>query len=151
MKMVLAVWAAVLFACNLAAFGETEIACGQSLDTALRSRAVLEIDSRPAGLEIMGTDSLTLHLSCTASDDEVARETHIRFSGTPDDAHLTISGNSFHHGNLQIRVEVPRKTSLKVKMPVGQVKMEEVAGDKDIELMVGQIIISSAKLWDYRS
>jgi hypothetical protein len=54
------------------------------------------------------------------------------------------------HGNLKIRVEVPRKTNLGVQMPAGQVTVDEIVGDKDIELHAGQISISSTHAWDYR-
>lgn len=143
--------AAVLLAGHLAAFAQTEAACGQTLETPLRPRAALTIDSRPAGLEIVGTDQPAMHVSCTANDGEDAQEIRIRFSGNQDEGKLAITGGSFHHGNLQIRIEVPRKTNLKVLMSAGQVKVEEVAGDKDIDLYVGQITISSARLWDYRT
>ncbi|MGC2400831.1 MAG: hypothetical protein WA510_13655 [Acidobacteriaceae bacterium] len=149
MKTVLAATVAFVFACNVAAFAQTEVACGQTLETPFRSRAMLAIDSRPAGLEIVGTDNPVMHLSCIANDVD-PQDIRIRFSGTADDGKLTISGNSFHKGNLQIRIEVPRKTNLKVKMAVGQVKVAEIAGDKDIDLSVGQITVSSDRLWDYR-
>jgi hypothetical protein len=36
-------------------------------------------------------------------------------------------------------------------MPAGEVKVDEIVGDKDIELHAGQISISSAHKGDYRS
>jgi DUF4097 and DUF4098 domain-containing protein YvlB len=56
-----------------------------------------------------------------------------------------------HHGGVQVRIEVPWKTSLSVRMPAGEVKVEEIKGDKDIELYAGQITISSAHEWNYRT
>ncbi len=151
MKTLCAVAGAALLACSLAGFAQTEVACGQTLDAPLRSRAVLTIDSRSAGLEIVGTDQAAIHLSCTADDVEEAHQIRIRFSGNQDDGKLTISGGSLQQSNLKIRIEVPRKTSLRVQMPAGEVKVEEIAGDKDIDLYAGQITISSAHLWDYRN
>jgi hypothetical protein len=148
MKTLHAVTGAALLACNLAGIAQTETACGQILDAPLRSRAVLTIDSRPAGLEIVGTDQEAIHLSCTAHDAENAMEVRIRLQ---DDGKLTITGGSLKNGNLQIRIEVPRKTSLKIQMAAGEVKVEEIAGDKDIDLYAGQISIASARPWDYRS
>ena len=151
MKTLRAATGAALLACNLAALAQTEAACGQTLDAPLRSRAVLIIDSRPAGLEIVGTDQEAIHLSCTVRDAENARDIRIRLSGNQDDSKLTITGGSLKNTNLQIRIEVPRKTSLRVQMSAGEVKVEEIAGDKDIDLYAGQISISSARPWDYRS
>jgi hypothetical protein len=150
MKTLCAAAGAALLACNLVGFAQTGTPCDQALDAPLRSRAVLTIDSRPAGLEIVGTDQDAIHLSCTTGDVENARQIRIRFSGSQDDGKLTISGGSLKNGNLQVRIEVPRKTSLRIDMPAGQVKVEEIVGDKDIDLYAGQITISSARPWDYR-
>ena len=151
MKTLCTAAGAALLACNLASFAQTEAVCGQTLDVRLRSRAVLTIESRPAGLEIVGTDQEAIHLSCTADGVENARDIRIRFSGNQDDGKLTITGGSLKNSNLQVRIEVPRKTSLRVQMSAGQVKVEEIAGDKDIDLYAGQITISSARAWDYRT
>ena len=151
MKSLLTATGAALLACSLAGFAQTETACDQALDVRLRSRAVLEIDSLPAGLEIVGTDQEAIHLTCTAANGENARDIRIRFSGNQDDGKLTITGGALKHNNLQVRIEVPRKTSLRVQMPAGQVKIEDIAGNKDIDLYAGQITISSARPWDYRS
>jgi hypothetical protein len=150
MKILCAVAGLALFACNLPGFAEAETACGQTLEAPLRSRAFLTIDSRPAGLEIVGTDDAKIHVTCTAKDAEAAAQVRLHFSGNQDNGTLTITGDS-HEGNFQVRIEVPRKTSLRVKMPAGQVKVEEIAGNKDIDLYAGQISISSDRLWDYRS
>ena len=56
-----------------------------------------------------------------------------------------------HDNNLQVRIEVPWKTNLRVHMPAGEVKVEEIKGDKDIDLYAGQITVSSAHEWNYRS
>ena len=150
MKTLCAAAGAALLACNLAGFAETETPCNQTLDTPLRSKALLTIDSRPAGLEIVGTDQDAIHLSCTADDAGNAQQIRIRFTGNQDDGKLTITGGALRNSNLLVRIEVPRKTNLRVDMPAGQVKVEEVVGDKDIDLYAGQITISSARPWDYR-
>jgi hypothetical protein len=150
MKTLCAAAGAALLACNLAGFAQTEVACNQTLEAPLRSRAMLTIDSRPAGLKIVGTDQDAIHLSCTADGVENAEQIRIRWTGNQDDGKLTITGGSLKNGSLQVRIEVPRKTSLRVDMPAGEVKVEEIVGDKDIDLYAGQITISSARPWDYR-
>jgi hypothetical protein len=142
---------ATLFACNLVSFSQSDVPCGQTLDAPLRPSAMLAIDSRPAGIEIVGTNREAIHVSCTADETERARNIRLRFSGTSTHARLTITGAYLKHGNLKIRVDVPRKTNLGIQMPAGEVKVDEVVGDKDIELQAGQISISSARNWNYRN
>jgi hypothetical protein len=151
MKILCVAAGATLFACNLVGFAQTEVACGQTLDVPLRSRAVLTIDSRPAGLEVVGTDREMMHVSCTSDDGDAAPLIRLHFSGSPTDAQLRITSTSAKHANLQVRIEVPRKISLGVKMGAGEVKVEEVTGDKDIDIYAGQISISSTQAWNYRS
>jgi DUF4097 and DUF4098 domain-containing protein YvlB len=150
MRTLSAVAGAALLAWNLAGLARAETPCGQTLDAPLRPRAVLTIHSRPAGLEIVGTDQAAIRVSCTSGDEGDAQRIRIRSQGNQDDETLTIAGDSLEGGNLRVRIEVPRKTSLRVEMSAGEVKVEEVTGDKDINLYAGQITISSTRSWDYR-
>lgn len=142
-----------LLACNIAGFAETKTPCSQTVSHPLQSRAVLIIDSRPAGIQIVGTDQQAIHVSCTAGSDETARQVGFHFSPTTNGGKLSITGTHFHHGDngLEVKIEVPRRTNLSVRMFAGEVRVEEVKGDKDIDLGAGQITISSIHDGDYRS
>lgn len=145
-----------LLACSIVGFAETKVPCGQTLSHALQSRGVLMIDSRPAGLQIVGTDQEGIRVSCTAGSDETARDVAIHFStaanGVKSSVKLSIGGAHTQQSNgIQVKIEVPRRTNLSVRMFAGQVTVEEVKGDKDIEIGAGQITISSIHDGDYRS
>jgi hypothetical protein len=150
-KAIFALTAIFLRAC--AGFSQPAIPCGQPLDAALHSGASLTIDSRPAGIEIVATDQQTIHITCKASskdqDAETALHTHLQLSGTPSHATLTITGLRLEHNGVQVRIEVPRKVNLDLQMPAGQVTVEDIVGDKNIELKAGQITISSPHTWNY--
>lgn len=148
--MFAAIAASILLWSGAAAHAETSVPCAATLEKAFRSEAHLVIDSRPAGLVIAGTDQETLHVTCTTDDPDQARDLHFHYSGGADGGTLSINGGTMHHGGYQIRIEVPRRTGLRVRMGAGQVDVQEVAGDKDIELYAGQITITS-HAWDYRS
>jgi DUF4097 and DUF4098 domain-containing protein YvlB len=148
MRTLSAVAGAAVLLWNLAGLAQAEAPCGQTLDAPLRPRAVLRVHSLPAGLEIVGTDQAAIHVSCTPGD---AQPIRMRFQGNQDDETLTIAGDLGKGNNVRVRIEVPRKTSLWVEMSAGEVKVEEIEGDKDINLYAGQITISSTRPWDYRS
>ncbi|HTV16754.1 MAG TPA: hypothetical protein VME68_18690 [Acidobacteriaceae bacterium] len=139
-----------MLACTAAGLAQTQVSCGSILDAPLRSRASLNIDSRPAGLEIVGTDRETIHVTCTYDDRGDEEDVRIRFAGAGDNAKLTISGGTLHTNNLKIHIEVPRRTSVRVRMSAGQVTMDDVAGDKDVELTAGQISLRGLHTRDYR-
>ena len=151
MRTLSAVAGAALLAWNLAGLARAETPCGQTLDAPLRPRTVLRVHSRPAGLEIVGTDQAAIHVSCTSGDEGDAQRIRIRFQGNQDDETLTIAGDLSKGNSVRVRIEVPRKTSLRVEMSAGEVKVEEVVGDMDIDLYAGRIAISSTHPWDYRS
>jgi DUF4097 and DUF4098 domain-containing protein YvlB len=150
MRTLSAVAGAAVLVWSLAGLARAEVPCGQTLDAPLRPGAVLTVHSRPAGLEIVGTDQAAIHVSCTSGNEVDAQRIHIRFKGNQDDETLTIAGDLHKEDNVRVRIEVPRKTSLRVEMSAGEVKVEEIAGDKEINLYAGQITISSTRAWDYR-
>jgi hypothetical protein len=141
-----------LLACNIAGLAETKIPCSQTMSHPLQARAVLTIDSKPAGLQIVGTDQEAIHVSCTAGSDETARDVAFHFSPTANGGKLSIEGARLQHGNnnLDVKIEVPRRTNLSVRMFAGEIRVEEVKGDKNIYLGAGQITIASIHDGDYR-
>ena len=151
MKILCIAAGAILLTCNLEGLAQPEFPCGQTLDVPLRSRAVLAIDSRPAGLEVVGTDREMMHVTCTSDDGEAAQHIRLQYSGTAAGGKLAITGTFVKHGNLRVRIEVPRKISLNIQMPAGEVKAEEITGDKDIDIYAGQVTISSNQVWNYRT
>lgn len=150
MRLLCAGAATAFLACSMAGFADASGSCANPLETPLISGAVLNIDSRPAEIEVVGTDRNAIHVLCNVDDPDVARDLELRFSGVPSYGKLTVIGGPMGKGNIRIRVEVPRKTNLRIHTPAGEVKVEEVAGDKDIDLYAGQITISSAQGWSYR-
>jgi hypothetical protein len=151
MRTLSAVAGAAVLVWNLAGLARADSPCRQTLDAPLRSRTVLRVHSRPAGLEIVGTDQEAIHVSCTSGNEGDAERIRIRLKANQDDETLTIAGDLLEGNNVRVRIEVPRKTSLRVDMSAGEVKVEEIAGDKDIDLYAGRIAISSTRPCDYRS
>jgi hypothetical protein len=150
MKILNVVAGATLFASNLACLSQAGVRCGQTLDAPLRRGAELTVASLSTDIEIVGTDQEAIHVSCRADDMNTAKDIRIQFSETPTHAKLSITGDHFKHNNLHIRVEVPRKMDLNFQMSAGAVKVEDIVGNKDVDLTAGAIAISSAHGWDYR-
>ena len=145
--------AVALLAFPIAGLAQTKVPCSQTITHALQPRTALIIDSTPAGLQIIGTDRDELHVSCTAGSAQDAGNIALHLSSPANGSKLSIEGAHAQHGdhNLQIKIEVPRRTNLSVRMFAGQVTVEDVKGDKDVEIGAGQIIISSIHAGDYRS
>jgi hypothetical protein len=141
---------AVLFAWNMVGLAQSTASCGQVIDAPLRPAATLSIDSIAAGIEIVGTDHNTVHVSCSADDKESARHVRIQLTETPAGAKLKLKGPRLKHGNLTVRIEVPRQTNLGLNMGAGEVKIGNVVGDKNLSLRAGAITVSSNHLPNYK-
>jgi len=151
MKYACAGLAAALLLCGTVSYAETVGDCDHPLEVPLRERAAVVIESRPAGVDIVGTDAEAIRVSCSVDREEYGGYVELRFTGTPGYGRLHITGDDFHNANLHIRIEVPRKTNLRFHMGAGQVTVDGVAGDKDLDLYAGQIVIHSAEGGGYKS
>lgn len=141
---------AVLLACTITAYAQTDVTCGQTLQAPMHADTALTIDARPSGLTIVGTDRQMIRVTCTADHPEEMQGVRIRLTGG-DHAKLTIEGGETHHGGVQVRIELPHRTSVQVKMGAGQVTMQNLEGNKDVDLYAGQVTISSSQGWNYRT
>lgn len=149
MKRICASVAAALLLCGAAAVAETTGTCAQALTAPLRSRSALAINSSAAGITIVGTQSETLRITCTTEHDP--NDVRLRLSGDPGHEQLQITSGGANRNNLQIRIEVPHRTSLRLHMGAGQVTVNNLEGDKDIDLYAGQVTIATGDTADYRS
>jgi hypothetical protein len=76
-----------------------------------------------------------------------ASDLRVRLEGSNDAADLTISGGP--KNGLEVRIEVPRKTALFVRMPAGNLELRQIIGDKDAELHAGELMIDVGEPSDY--
>ncbi len=147
----------LLLALPLTGQCQTEGDCDATLSAALRSGGSLTIDSVSLGMEIIRADNAgmaapqTVRVGCSSRHAETARHVSMKLSGDAGNLRLKVSGDTMHDGNLQLRIEVPERTNLRVRMAAGQITIDDVEGDKDCALTAGQITISDQREWNYRS
>ncbi|HEX3986756.1 MAG TPA: hypothetical protein VHX13_09130 [Acidobacteriaceae bacterium] len=149
MKKLCAGMAAAVLVCGTAGYGEATGSCAQPPEASLHDRGTLAIQSLPSGITITGTASNALHITCTSARDPHAVRFHL--SGDPAHQRLTIDSDLEHENNLEIRIEVPHRTSLRLHMGAGEVTVNNLEGDKDIDLYAGQINIATGDTGDYSS
>jgi hypothetical protein len=141
---------AALFACNMPRLAKAAVPCGQTVDAPLRSSATLSIRSIAAAIEVVATDHDSVHVSCSADDVASARQIQVHLSETSTGAKLTLTGPHPRHGNIIVRIEVPRKTNLGMQLAAGDIKVADVIGDKDLRLRAGAITVSSTDAANYK-
>jgi hypothetical protein len=102
---------------------------------------------RSGDFHIIGADNDKLTVRLGGGNAYVARDLRVRLEGSTSDAVLTISGGP--KNDLEVTIEVPRKTGLFIRMPAGNLELRHVTGDKDAELHAGELIIEVGDAKDY--
>ena len=107
----------------------------------------LRLHLRSGEFRIVGhsDNRVALHLSGRNADN--ARDLTVRFRRSDNTADLRVFGGP--KNDLEVTIEVPSSAILFVRMPAGDLSIEGVSGDKDVELHFGDLTISVGNAADY--
>jgi hypothetical protein len=117
----------------------------QPIEADFPSGGRLRMDLCSSGVELKGTEEGKVRLSYHSEKDTGKVEVRLRISG--EEGRVTVEGCPLD--NFRITIEVPRHSDLYVRMWAGQLDVEGVAGDKDLELHAGQLNVDIGKAGDY--
>ena len=140
---------AVLLATAVPAFAQQGSTCAAPLAFAAHAGLTLTVESRSGEIVLAGSDQEGIRVTCTLPDPKRAADVHVHFEQTGDFSQLHISGGP--DNNFRVRIEVPRQTNLRLQVPAGEVRVEEISGNKDISVKAGDIQISGVSEAEYRS
>jgi hypothetical protein len=136
-------FALVIFAMPAAGLGQTGT-CEKAFEAELAAGGRLALHVRSGSLEIVGTESPKLRVTCEVKrltqEERVKiefRRGELRIYGGSDDRHF------------RVRVEVPKQCHLLVRVPAGELRINDVIGDKDVEVHAGDVTISVGNASDY--
>jgi len=102
----------------------------------------VRLDLCSSGVDLSGTDDSVVRVSYARE-----AEVRVRLEIVGDQADLKVRGCP--HNNFQVRIEVPRSSSLYIRMLAGQLDIHNVVGDKNVELSFGQLTMDVGKPGDY--
>jgi hypothetical protein len=92
----------------------------------------------PGGYTIRPGDSETIRVTCEATPEQL-KQINVKIRAGATSADVFISNTP--HNNFHATIEVPARTGLRVRMFAGEVVIDGVEGDKDIEVDAGRIEI----------
>jgi len=104
----------------------------------------VRMDLCSSGIEVIGKDSDALRVEY---DSGRGNDVKVRIQVAGDRADLSVS--HCPNNNFQVRVEIPRSSSLYVRMLAGQLDVRDVTGDKDVALSFGQLNVDLGKAEQY--
>lgn len=107
----------------------------------------LSLHLRSGAFRIVGRDDHKISVRLTGRNADNARDLTVRFKRSDNDADLRIFGGP--RNNLEVTVEIPSSSMLFVRMSAGDLSLEGISGDKDVELHAGDLTISIGNPADY--
>jgi hypothetical protein len=102
---------------------------------------------RSGAFRIVGGSDNKITVRITGGNAYRASDLRVQLEGSNNLANLTVSGGP--KNDLEVTIEVPKKTGLFVRMPAGNLELRRVTGDKDAELHAGELIIEVGEASDY--
>jgi hypothetical protein len=102
---------------------------------------------RSGDFRVVGGPDNKITVRITGRNADRASDVRVQLEGSNDSADLTVSGGP--KNDLEVIIEVPKKTGLFVRMTAGNLELKHVVGDKDAELHAGELIIEVGDASDY--
>ena len=106
----------------------------------------LEIELGSGDYEIVASASDSIAVAYYEGSAEAARKVEVQIGSGHGQNHLKIVGPK---SNFHAIIEVPRKTDLRVRMSAGGLSIGDVEGNKDIEVLAGNLELNSLRPQDY--
>jgi hypothetical protein len=102
---------------------------------------------RSGDFHIVGGSDNRIMVRITGRNAYRAGDMRVQLEGSNNSAALTVSGGP--KNDLEVTIEVPKKTGLYVRMSAGNLELQHVTGDKDAELHAGELVIDVGDASDY--
>jgi hypothetical protein len=102
---------------------------------------------RSGDFHIVGGSDNKITVRITGRNAYRASDMRVQLEGSNNAADLTVSGGP--KNDLEVTIEVPKKTGLYVRMSAGNLELQHVTGDKDAELHAGELVIDVGDASDY--
>ena len=106
----------------------------------------LEIELGSGDYQIVASASDSIAVVYDDSKVDTARKVEVQIDSGHGQNHLKIAGPK---SNFHAVIEVPRKTDLRVRMSAGGLSIGDVEGNKDIEVVTGNLELNALRPQDY--
>jgi hypothetical protein len=119
----------------------------QGFETNLATGASLRLHLHEGDFRIVGSDSekISIHVGGKNAEQAKGIKIQLKRSGSAVDLRLS----HVPKNELQVTIEIPRSTNLYARMRGGDLSVQGVAGDKDLELTGGDLTIQVERPDDY--
>jgi hypothetical protein len=108
----------------------------------------LTLDLRSGDYRVAASSGEKISVRTTGDRAEKGRDVSLSFKHMNNHAELRLTGGPTNNGPT-IEIGVPKSSNLIVRMPFGDLNIEGVSGDKDVEMHAGDLNIEVGNPADY--
>ena len=108
----------------------------------------LSLDLRSGDYRVIASNGEKFSVRTTGDRAEKGRDVSLTFKHMNTHAELRITGGPVNNGP-SIQIEVPKSSNLIVRLPFGDLNIEGISGDKDVEMHAGDLNIEVGNPADY--
>ena len=126
---------------------ETKDLPAQGFEANLPNGVNLRLHLHDGDFRIVGSDSDKVSIHVEGKNVEQAKNIKIQLKRSGTDVDLTLS--HVPKKELQVTIEIPKSTNLYTRMRGGDLSIQDVVGDKDLELTGGDLTIQVGNPEDY--
>jgi hypothetical protein len=116
---------------------QAQEASEKSVQQKFISGAEIRMHLEAGGYTIAAGDSENIRVTYNARNEEQLRHVRVAIKRNPTSADVYVSDTP--NGNFHATIEVPRRSNLWVRLSAGELVVEDVEGDKNLEVRAGRI------------
>jgi hypothetical protein len=116
---------------------QAQEATERSVQQKFISGAEIRMHLEAGGYTITASDSENIRVTYCARSEEQVRRVRVEIKRGASSADVYISDTP--NGNFKATIEVPRRSDLWVRLSAGELVVEDVEGDKNLEVRAGRI------------
>ena len=125
-----------------------EARTSESLERSFASNGRIRMDLSAGDYRIAGTQNDRIRLEWSVQDPGQLSRVRVRADARGADA--TISTESPSNSRFKVVIQVPAQADLYVRLTAGDLRVEAIRGNKDIELHAGDVDIDVGRPEDYK-
>jgi hypothetical protein len=97
---------------------------------------------------IVGTNTNTVRLQWTVRDP--AQLWRVKARADIRGSRATIETDGPNHGGMHAEIQVPARSNLDIRLSAGEILIEGIEGNKDVDLYAGEVNVDVGRSTDYR-
>ena len=120
-----------------------------SLERPFAPNGKIRMELSAGDYTISGSKGQRIHIRWSVRDADQLSRVHTRADVRGADASIATDGPS--NNGLKFEIQVPDRSDLYVRMTAGDIRIEDIRGNKDVELHAGDVRIDVGRAEDYGS